>query len=52
MHSNQDDVSGTTTADFSMDHNTDNNASRETGSRPQRASAVRARKNVAAWMAN
>ena len=47
--SNQDDVSATTTADSSMDCA---NASQETRSRPQRAAAVRARKNVAAWMAN
>ena len=50
--SNQDDVSATTTADSSMDRATDNNASQEIRSRPQRAAAVRARKNVATWMAN
>ena len=50
--SNQDDVSATTTADSSMDRGTDDNASQETRSRPQRAAAVRARKNVATWMAN
>ena len=48
----QDDVSATTTADSLMDHATDNNANRETRSCPQRAATVRARKNVATWMAN
>ena len=51
--SNQDDLSAaTTTPDSSMDHATDNNASQETGSYPQRAATVRACKNIAAWMAN
>ena len=43
---NEDDVSATTTADSLMDYATDNNASRETESHPQRAAAVRVCKNV------
>ena len=50
--SNQDDVSATTTADSLVDRTTDNNANEQTRSCPQGAASVRARMNIAAWMAN
>ena len=46
----QDDDSTTTAAGSSIDRTTDDAANQGTGSRPQRAVAVRARSCVAAWM--
>ena len=46
----QDEDSTTVTAGSSIDHTTDDTANQGTGSRPQRAAAVRAHSRVAAWM--